>query len=64
MSRVTQTCHIGLTDLFLCLHCRCKLDLQKLVETVEDEELKENIEVICNLQEALVQLQVKLNLRS
>uniref|UniRef100_A0A8B9V050 Kinesin family member 4A n=1 Tax=Anas zonorhyncha TaxID=75864 RepID=A0A8B9V050_9AVES len=38
-------------------HAVCKLDLQKLVETVEDEELKENIEVICNLQEALVQLQ-------
>uniref|UniRef100_A0A8B9V217 Kinesin family member 4A n=1 Tax=Anas zonorhyncha TaxID=75864 RepID=A0A8B9V217_9AVES len=34
-------------------HAVCKLDLQKLVETVEDEELKENIEVICNLQEAL-----------
>uniref|UniRef100_A0A8B9BI10 Kinesin family member 4A n=1 Tax=Anser brachyrhynchus TaxID=132585 RepID=A0A8B9BI10_9AVES len=36
---------------------RCKLDLQKLVETVEDEELKENVEVIRNLQEVLVQLQ-------
>ncbi|NXT77867.1 KIF4 protein, partial [Zapornia atra] len=38
-------------------HAICKLDLQKLVETVEDEELKENVEVICNLQQVLVQLQ-------
>uniref|UniRef100_A0A669PPA5 Kinesin family member 4A n=1 Tax=Phasianus colchicus TaxID=9054 RepID=A0A669PPA5_PHACC len=29
------------------------LDLQKLVETVEDEELKENVEVIRNLQQVL-----------
>ncbi|XP_067160117.1 chromosome-associated kinesin KIF4A isoform X5 [Apteryx mantelli] len=38
-------------------HAVCKLDLQKLVETVEDQELKENVEVICNLQQVLVQLQ-------
>ncbi|NXD11940.1 KIF4 protein, partial [Nothocercus nigrocapillus] len=38
-------------------HAVCKLDLQKLVETVEDQELKENVEVIRNLQEVLVQLQ-------
>ncbi|NWX97330.1 KIF4 protein, partial [Nothoprocta ornata] len=38
-------------------HAVCKLDLQKLVETVEDQELKENVEVIRNLQEMLVQLQ-------
>lgn len=48
-------------DLFPYLHCRCKLDLQKLVETVEDEELKENVEVIRNLQQVLAQLQVRLN---
>ncbi|KAM6322964.1 chromosome-associated kinesin KIF4A [Podargus strigoides] len=41
-------------------HALCKLDLQKLVETLEDEELKENVEVICNLQQMLVQLQVRL----
>uniref|UniRef100_A0A8C3L389 Kinesin family member 4A n=1 Tax=Chrysolophus pictus TaxID=9089 RepID=A0A8C3L389_CHRPC len=35
-------------------HAACKLDLQKLVETVEDEELKENVEVIRNLQQVLV----------
>ncbi|KAM6381176.1 chromosome-associated kinesin KIF4A isoform 1-T1 [Pluvialis apricaria] len=38
-------------------HAVCKLDLQKLVETVEDEELKENVEVILNLQQVLAQLQ-------
>ncbi|KAM6252097.1 chromosome-associated kinesin KIF4A isoform 3-T3 [Spheniscus humboldti] len=38
-------------------HAVCKLDLQKLVETVEDEELKENVEVIRNLQQVLVELQ-------
>ncbi|NXL34553.1 KIF4 protein, partial [Glaucidium brasilianum] len=38
-------------------HAVCKLDLQKLVETVEDEELKENVEVIRNLQQVLAQLQ-------
>ncbi|RMB92678.1 hypothetical protein DUI87_30987 [Hirundo rustica rustica] len=35
---------------------KCKLDLQKLVETVEDEELKENVEVIRNLQQVLAEL--------
>ncbi|XP_031449869.1 chromosome-associated kinesin KIF4A isoform X2 [Phasianus colchicus] len=38
-------------------HAVCKLDLQKLVETVEDEELKENVEVIRNLQQVLAQFQ-------
>ncbi|NXI47509.1 KIF4 protein, partial [Galbula dea] len=38
-------------------HAVCKLDLQKLVETVEDEELKESMEVICDLQQVLAQLQ-------
>lgn len=37
------------------------MDLQKLVETVEDEELKENLEVIRNLQQVLAELQVRLN---
>lgn len=49
--------------LFLCLLCRCKLDLQKLLETVEDEELKENVEVIRNLQQVLAQFQVRPNSR-
>ncbi|KFV42923.1 Chromosome-associated kinesin KIF4, partial [Tyto alba] len=38
-------------------HAVCKLDLQKLVESVEDEELKENVEVIRDLQQVLAQLQ-------
>ncbi|NXF99803.1 KIF4 protein, partial [Sakesphorus luctuosus] len=38
-------------------HAVCKLDLQKLVETVEDEELKENVEVIRNLQQVLAEFQ-------
>ena len=58
---VTQICPVTLMGLLLHLHCRCKLDLQKLVETVEDEELKENVEVIRNLQQLLAQLQVRLN---
>ncbi|XP_049975616.1 chromosome-associated kinesin KIF4A isoform X2 [Alexandromys fortis] len=37
-------------------HAACKVDLQKLVETLEDQELKENIEIICNLQQAITQL--------
>nr|XP_033800607.1 chromosome-associated kinesin KIF4A isoform X2 [Geotrypetes seraphini]XP_033800608.1 chromosome-associated kinesin KIF4A isoform X2 [Geotrypetes seraphini] len=38
-------------------HAACKLDLQKLVETLQDQELKENIEVIRNLQQVIIQLQ-------
>ncbi|NWI98112.1 KIF4 protein, partial [Pitta sordida] len=38
-------------------HAVCRLDLQKLVETVEDEELRENVEVIRNLQQLLAELQ-------
>nr|XP_048273598.1 chromosome-associated kinesin KIF4A isoform X2 [Myodes glareolus] len=37
-------------------HAACKVDLQKLVETLEDQELKENIEIICNLQQVITQL--------
>ncbi|XP_050997055.1 chromosome-associated kinesin KIF4A [Acomys russatus] len=39
-------------------HAACKVDLQKLVDTLEDEELKENIEIICNLQQIITQLSV------
>ncbi|XP_071614186.1 chromosome-associated kinesin KIF4A isoform X1 [Heliangelus exortis] len=38
-------------------HAVCKLDLQKLAETLDDEELKENVEVIRSLQQMLVQFQ-------
>uniref|UniRef100_A0A672RQ24 Chromosome-associated kinesin KIF4-like n=1 Tax=Sinocyclocheilus grahami TaxID=75366 RepID=A0A672RQ24_SINGR len=38
-------------------HAACKVDLQKMVETLEDQELKENIEVIRNLQQLILELQ-------
>lgn len=34
------------------------MDLQKLVETLEDQELKENVEMIRNLQQVITQLSV------
>ncbi|KAM4840973.1 chromosome-associated kinesin KIF4A-like [Thomomys bottae] len=37
-------------------HAACKLDLQKLVETSQDQELKGNLTLICNLQQAISQL--------
>uniref|UniRef100_A0A8B9L7S2 Chromosome-associated kinesin KIF4 n=1 Tax=Astyanax mexicanus TaxID=7994 RepID=A0A8B9L7S2_ASTMX len=41
-------------------HSGCvKLDLQKVVETLEDQELKENVEVIRNLQHIILELQVR-----
>lgn len=44
---------------FVFLLCRCNVDLQKVVETLEDQELKENIEVIRNLQHVILELQVR-----
>ncbi|XP_066502729.1 kinesin family member 4 [Hoplias malabaricus] len=38
-------------------HAACKVDLQKVVETLEDQELKENVEVIRNLQHLIMELQ-------
>ncbi|XP_056586746.1 kinesin family member 4 [Triplophysa dalaica] len=38
-------------------HAACKVDLQKVVETLEDQELKENVEVIRNLQHLILELQ-------
>ncbi|XP_014810819.1 PREDICTED: chromosome-associated kinesin KIF4A [Calidris pugnax] len=38
-------------------HAVCKLDLQNLAETVEDEEVKVNVEVIRNLKQLLAQFQ-------
>ncbi|KAJ8266922.1 hypothetical protein GJAV_G00136210 [Gymnothorax javanicus] len=38
-------------------HDACKLNLQRLVETLEDQELKENVEVIRNLQQVIMHLQ-------
>ncbi|XP_048963503.1 chromosome-associated kinesin KIF4A isoform X2 [Canis lupus baileyi] len=37
-------------------HAALKVDLQKLVETLEDQELKENVEIIRNLQQVITQL--------
>uniref|UniRef100_A0A4W5QL71 Kinesin family member 4 n=1 Tax=Hucho hucho TaxID=62062 RepID=A0A4W5QL71_9TELE len=39
-------------------HAACKVDLQRVMETLEDQELKENVEVIKNLQHVILQLQV------
>ncbi|XP_055799180.1 chromosome-associated kinesin KIF4-like isoform X2 [Salvelinus fontinalis] len=38
-------------------HAACKVDLQRVMETLEDQELKENVEVIQNLQNVILQLQ-------
>ncbi|KAI5096917.1 kinesin family member 4 [Silurus meridionalis] len=38
-------------------HAACKVDLQKVMETLEDQELKENVEVIRNLQHVILELQ-------
>ncbi|KAG8448188.1 hypothetical protein GDO86_015325 [Hymenochirus boettgeri] len=38
-------------------HAACKVNLQRLVETLEDQELKENVEVIRDLQLVIAQLQ-------
>ncbi|XP_075394771.1 chromosome-associated kinesin KIF4A isoform X2 [Tenrec ecaudatus] len=37
-------------------HAACKLDLQKMAEILEDEDLKGNVEIICNLQQVITQL--------
>ncbi|XP_068103733.1 chromosome-associated kinesin KIF4A [Hyperolius riggenbachi] len=38
-------------------HEACKVDLQVLIEALEDQSLKENVEVICNLQQVIAHLQ-------
>ncbi|XP_036267335.1 chromosome-associated kinesin KIF4A isoform X2 [Pipistrellus kuhlii] len=37
-------------------HAACKVDLQKLAGNLEDQELKENVEKICNLQQLINQI--------
>ncbi|CAK6446558.1 unnamed protein product [Pipistrellus nathusii] len=37
-------------------HAACKMDLQKLVGTSENQELKENLEMIRNLQQLIIQI--------
>lgn len=43
---------------FIYLHFRCTVDLEKLLETLEDQELKENVEVMRNLQDVILELKV------
>ncbi|XP_074064455.1 chromosome-associated kinesin KIF4A isoform X2 [Macrotis lagotis] len=40
-------------------HAACKLDLQKLIECLEDQELKENLEIIHNLQHLIIEFSVE-----
>uniref|UniRef100_A0A8D2LZH9 Kinesin family member 4B n=1 Tax=Varanus komodoensis TaxID=61221 RepID=A0A8D2LZH9_VARKO len=40
-------------------HDALKLDLQKVLETLEDEELRKQVELFCNLQQAIAQLPVR-----
>lgn len=37
---------------------RCTVDLKKVLVTLEDQELKENVEVMKNLQEIILELKV------
>ncbi|XP_061445755.1 chromosome-associated kinesin KIF4-like [Rhineura floridana] len=37
-------------------HAALKLDLQKLLDTLEDQELKEDVELVCHLQQVIAQL--------
>ncbi|XP_034539616.1 kinesin family member 4 [Notolabrus celidotus] len=37
-------------------HAACTVDLEKVLETMEDQELKENVEVMKNLQEVILEL--------
>lgn len=46
------------TTLFISLYFRCTVDLQKVLETLEDQELKENVEVMRNLQDIILELKV------
>lgn len=38
--------------------CRCTVDLEKVLATLEDQELKENVEVMKNLQDLILELKV------
>lgn len=44
---------------FVELNFRLKLDLQKLLETLEDTELKEHVELFRDLQQMIAQLLVR-----
>ncbi|XP_058484145.1 kinesin family member 4 [Solea solea] len=40
-------------------HAACTVDLETLLETLEDQELKENVEVMRNLQEVIIELKTE-----
>lgn len=42
---------------------RCTVDLERVLTTLEDQELKENVEVMRNLQEVILELKVSICLR-
>uniref|UniRef100_A0A8C7KTZ8 Kinesin family member 4 n=1 Tax=Oncorhynchus kisutch TaxID=8019 RepID=A0A8C7KTZ8_ONCKI len=61
MVRMRACTSVGLA-LSYCRPCQhhtatCKVNLQRVMETLEDQELKENVEVIQNLQHVILQLQ-------
>ncbi|KAM9781132.1 kinesin family member 4 isoform X1 [Syngnathus typhle] len=37
-------------------HAACRIDLEKVLETLQDQELKENVEVMKNLQEVILEI--------
>lgn len=45
-------------DIALYARYSCTLDLQKLMESLEDQEMKEKVEVMRNLQEVILELKV------
>uniref|UniRef100_A0A8D3BTA6 Kinesin motor domain-containing protein n=1 Tax=Scophthalmus maximus TaxID=52904 RepID=A0A8D3BTA6_SCOMX len=52
---ITNRCYKWLLFTFI---FRCTVDLEKLLETLEDQELKENVEVMRNLQDIILELKV------
>lgn len=46
--------------MYLFFSFRCTVDLEKLLEMLEDQELKENVEVMKNLQDVILELKVHL----
>ncbi len=43
---------------YLPFYFSCTVDLEKVLETLEDQELKENVEVMRNLQDVILELKV------
>lgn len=54
-----MTSGITLLIIMVCFfYFRCTVDLEKILETLEDQELKENVEVMKNLQDVILELKV------